>query len=963
MSNIERKYSYHDDGVLPLIGEYGVTYLTIYSSDAGNIYDGWIFDPDNKIPVSVTERTFGYRHPEFPQYCWDDEVTVDLSNAQSREESSEFAHGRIASFNTNVSSSPIILQDIDTTGLTESEREAKATTVLFTAIPLVSDAYIQAMSEIQMKVNLSEDNTSGVVRVEAFYILNNESDRTMRPNPVHTFMVGTENERHTLPFLYFNPALKHDTNNYIGVKLICTGGTAEIGISDVREYGDAIIILISAGLTGDTIFSGEPVSLEIFGLDEVPPHYELNIEDYTVLCTYDTGEIYDVTRLCTFNPEMGTEIVDSITTLTAHYHGLTASMQISLTQVDHIELTGNEYIYDGSYTLDISDYTVLAYFDNGDVWDVTDECSYSPPMGTTISSDTTLVATYTPSYMPGYTFTDSLDIENVSVVATGVGEYNALHYTLYSNGIVDVTGDSRAVSSGRNICECINLPATIRSSIASGATKKFALKWDAQGPISGVYLPSKISGYPTEIKVTNFFNFSDVEIVPFIRSIGSGSANINANPITINFSGQSLVTSNDLAFLSNVSYPNVSNIPVFMTTSFSLNNAYSNFTELFYKCSALVDLNFMCDWVINNLIAIDLMCGECSSLVDIGALENLDVSNVSSYSGTFQGCSSLSDISPISGWNNTNCTDYSNFMRKCSSLVDASPISDWDMTNARELPSMFGYSGIKNGSAFSSWRAPNATTVGLMFEYSDLESIVGLGNFMLSCGSNVQGTIYTSGFLEGTKIRNLIGLPHDIFTTGKFKPIGLCKNCKELENLQGAESLVLTGSTDCSSMFYGCIKLTNINAAEGWDMSTVQNTASMFYRTDIRDLSPTNLWNMSSNTYGILGMFSLATNPDADEVMNYQCSSTLFSSIESSLADNKVLPIDGLQRLKLTNRLTPIDYRYTNGGAFSGRDMFILEKISQTTYSVTFVNPNALPDWYKQRIEDLILAGKFYPTA
>ena len=281
MSNIERKYAYYDQGVLPIVGESGVTYLTLYSSGAGNIYDGWIYDPDHKVPVSVTERTFGYRHPEFSQYCWDDEVVVDLSNPQNREES-EFEQGRITSFNTNVSPYPIILDDIDISEMTEEQRERHATTVLFTAIPLVKDAYIQAQIEVQCKCNLSPDNTSGEMRVEAFYILNDESDRTMRPNPVHTFSVTSANERHTLPWLYFNPALRHDTNNYIGVKLIATGGTVEIGISDVREYGDAMITLTSAGLTGDIIYGGEPMYIELTGKDEVVPGYKLDINDYQV---------------------------------------------------------------------------------------------------------------------------------------------------------------------------------------------------------------------------------------------------------------------------------------------------------------------------------------------------------------------------------------------------------------------------------------------------------------------------------------------------------------------------------------------------------------------------------------------------------------------------------------------------------------------------------------------------------
>ena len=437
MSTIKRKYEYYDQGVLPEEGEYGITYLTLYSSTSGNIYDGWIYDPDNKIPVSVTERTFGYRHPEFSQYCWDDEVVVDLSNPQAREES-DFTQGRIVSFNTNVSPYPIVLQDIDISEMTESEREQNATTVLFTAIPLVSDAYIQAQVEVQCKCNLSPDNTSGEMRIEAFYILNDESDRTMRPNPVHTFTVSSANERHTLPWLYFNPALRHEDNNYIGVKLICTGGTAEIGISDVREYGDAIITLTSAGLTGDNIFAGKPVSLDIFGLEEVTPGYELDVEDYTVFCEYDTGEVYEVTRLCDFNPAMGTEIVDPVTILTALYSGLSASMAITLGMIDHIELSGNESIH-GSYTLDIDDYTVMAYFDNGDIWDVTELCSFSPAMGTTITENTTLTATLQPSWMPESTFTDSLELTKIGVRRQTSSSYDLI-YTLYDDNVLVISG-------------------------------------------------------------------------------------------------------------------------------------------------------------------------------------------------------------------------------------------------------------------------------------------------------------------------------------------------------------------------------------------------------------------------------------------------------------------------------------------------------------------------------------------
>lgn len=409
MSNIDRKYKYYDEGVLPEEGEYGVTYLTLYSSNAGNIYDGWIWDPEHKTTESQTSRTFGYRHPEYPDYCYDDEVVVDLSNPQSREES-EFEQGRITSFNTSVSSTPIFISDAgDVSALTEEEREAKATTVLFSAIPLIDDSYIHAEIEIQAKMNISPDNTTGRVRVEAFYILNDESDRTMRPHPIAHTSVAKDNEYDTFRFLYWNPALRHEEPNYIGVKLLVSGGTAEIGISDNPEYGDAIITLTSAGLTGDNIFSGEPLYIELSGKEEVGPGYKLDVNDYKVLAYYDTDEVYDVTRLCEFDPVMGTEITEAVTYLNAYYHNLSDMMMIFLGQVLYIELTGNEEIY-GEYTLDISDYKVTAYLDNGEEWDVTDQCTFDPPMGTTLTTDTTLTATYRPFWMEGQVFTDSLDL-------------------------------------------------------------------------------------------------------------------------------------------------------------------------------------------------------------------------------------------------------------------------------------------------------------------------------------------------------------------------------------------------------------------------------------------------------------------------------------------------------------------------------------------------------------------------
>ena len=137
---------------------------------------------------------------------------------------------------------------------------------------------------------------------------------------------------------------------------------------------------------------------------------------------------------------MGSEIVDEVTYLTAYYNDLSDVLPIYLGQVMYIELTGNESIH-GSYTLDINDYTVLAYFDNGDVWDVTSQCTFSPTMGTTVTTDTTLTATYEPYWMPGQSFSDTLELVAIGVSETKGSQSHGLVYTLYDDGRCVITGE------------------------------------------------------------------------------------------------------------------------------------------------------------------------------------------------------------------------------------------------------------------------------------------------------------------------------------------------------------------------------------------------------------------------------------------------------------------------------------------------------------------------------------------
>lgn len=870
MKNIERKYAYHDDGVFPAEGEEGTTYLTLYSSNGGNTYDGWIWDPD-RVHYSETERTFGYRYPQNEDYCWDDEVIVDLSNAQTREETSEYATGRMVSFNTNVSDQPILLQDVDITGMTEAEREAAATTILFTAIPLTKSAYIHAQIEVQMKMNLSPDNTTGNIRVEAFYILNDMSDRTMRPHPINHYSVTRANEYNILPLMYYNPALNHEDHNYIGVKLLVTGGTAEIGISDNPQYGDAIITVVSNGMTGDTIESSTPVSIELTGLDEVVPGYELDESDYTVLCTYSGGEVYDVTRLCTFNPPMGTMIVDQLTTLTASFQGLSDSMQIAMSEVEYIELIGLADIY-GSYNLSKDDYTVFAYFDNGELLDVTDECEFSPAVGTPITQNTTLTATYAPFGSQGDTYTDSMSLTKHGVRnKTG----STLVYTLYDDYHADITGH---VASYTLLAEpSVNFRIADSASL-QGYNGSFNDVYTNSYPQSGFVSYADPGRHGSTITLSGWSirvnegstgtiggpnNQVGLMFPAFFRSAVSIEwkatgkplvieSNINSNSqeslkglpaLTqlINFENIDVSEVRDLdnflynSKLTNIefmrSWTNTSNLLTLHQTfySSSLINDFSPITDMnlsnvagmtwtFCNCTQLTNLSFLSN-ISSNFTPKYLkhtFMG-CTNLVNTRGIENINTSLLEEATGLFYDCTSLVNIADLANLDMSNVKCFNHTFRNCSSLDDIDELSSWDTSSVLTFAWMFaGCVSLSDISGASGWDVSSAESLSSMFLYCVNLNEVDLNSWDTSSVKGMIGTFSGCHLTGGISIGNWDTQSLEIVN-------GLL--CGTIYGYNGAASISSLTNGRCETSY----ELWNdIKGLDDWDVSNLKSDLLLF---------------------------------------------------------------------------------------------------------------------------------------
>ena len=938
MSNIERRYAYHDDGVLPAQGEYGVTYLTLYSSGAGNVYDGWIYDPDGKTTESQTPRTFGYRNPDYPDYCWDDEVTVDLSNAQNRQESSEFEQGRITSFNTNVSDRPIILQDIDVTGMTEDQREARATTILFTAIPLIKDAYIHAEVEVQMKMNISPNNTSGNVRVEAFYILNDESDRTMRPHPINHYTVTKTDEYNILRLLYWNPALHHETQNYIGVKLIVSGGTAEIGISDDPDYGDAIITVSSAGLNGDVIYSGKPESIELFGKQYVPAGYLLKEDDYTVLCTYDTGEVYDVTRLCEYTPSMGSPIVLPVTTLIAEYMGLDATMQIFLAQVESIEIMGVQDIYE-PYKLTTDDYVVLAYFDTGDVWDVTEECTFSPAMGTTISQDTDLTATYEPFWMVGQSFTDTLHITKHTLTLHVPSEYgdSGLIYDAYDHGAVVIISGNADISAeyvdgatdmSVPAHQTIRLPNGIISDIIGFQVNEVELRWEAEGTPSGIFLDSSIDD---KVKFRNFRNINFTSLYSGASSYSPEIAEYRLNSIIFNIYGDgnngSRLDQYDLLCLGNVDDHIVVK---------SRGNDHDDYSEMFSHIPLLTNVDFMSNWNIPAITNMAYMFLGCTHLKNVNGMSGIDTSNVTNMYRMFYECMDLEDVSGMKLLDVSEVTNMKQMFYKCESLESARELSLWNPAKVSNSESMFVRSGLKN--------------------------IVGIGNWAIGNSLEYSEFVNAKYMFANTKITNLVGL-HQEFFNKIIDATGLFGANTELTSLKGAENADVHLVTDMTEMFAGCTSLQDISDIENWQVASATTMNGMFKNIDRRvGVAYLNTWTPTQcNDY-----HSMFAYDDLTWENYYFSAYGLFDNLSISkdeafqIGPYHIIGIDTIHVQEKYDPHTDRQYFVTMGCMFSGVDAFYCDGHYDSSLQgwvldqINYRHEQSLPTWYKNMLDEEI---------
>ena len=621
------------------------------------------------------------------------------------------AEGRILTFNTLISDSPIVIPDTDITDITEDLKVQKSTTILSTRLPMEKTGQVFAEIEIAVKCNISEDNLQGNMRFEALYILNGELDREIRPHSIQNFTVQTVDEWNIIRLFYLTPELNVG-NNTLAIKLLCMGGTAEIGISaENPDYGDALMLCTSEGLPiGQVIEDVRPVSITLTGKDQYTYLDPIHLEDYTVTCRYSNGDIYNITNLVNFNPIMDTIVGNDDFILTASYMGLTSELPIIVDKIDHLEVVSTAGLIHEQYTLKLEDLIVKAILQSGEEKIFTNECTYDPTIGSSIEEETVIYATYLPLWTEENPQVGTITLEMATVLETisgGSSPNNLLTYTLFEDDYIKIKGELQEAGNSTTGYTYSTLQLPNFTTIPEKYTLDFALV-SRNRPV-GISFPTQQKNGRTVGKIKKIINNS---INPYNSN---KPLKLTTAIRTLKFTGQNLLTSEDLAQILQLR-----EIDFFESKQYySMDLSYA-----FEDCSSLTDLSFIDSSISLNYFqgtsTVKGMFKNCSNLSNISNFKRFNINLQQSYissatidaSSLFENCDKLRNISQFTlASNKGNLGFFTNvanmFARSYEAyqedpnfenthILDANQLN-WDIPDSWTKATL----GIKEGSGLS----------------------------------------------------------------------------------------------------------------------------------------------------------------------------------------------------------------------------------------------------------------------
>ena len=140
-------------------------------------------------------------------------------------------------------------------------------------------------------------------------------------------------------------------------------------------------------------------------------------------------------------------------------------------------------------------------------------------------------------------------------------------------------------------------------------------------------------------------------------------------------------------------------------------NNITNMSNMFYKCSALKELN-LSNYNTNNVIDMSNMFSECSLLIKLN-LSSFNTHKVTNMCGMFSGCNSLKELN-VSSFNTNNVTDMSNMFGCCRGLTKLN-LSNFNTDNVISMKYMFSLCFELNELNLSNFKTKKETNVEGMF--------------------------------------------------------------------------------------------------------------------------------------------------------------------------------------------------------------------------------------------------------
>ena len=239
--------------------------------------------------------------------------------------------------------------------------------------------------------------------------------------------------------------------------------------------------------------------------------------------------------------------------------------------------------------------------------------------------------------------------------------------------------------------------------------------------------------------------------------------------------------------------------------------------KMFYKMSALTQINHLDYLNTENVNIMALMFEGCSNLTSLD-LSHFNTAKVTEMSWMFYGCTSLTSLD-LSHFNTENVTNMGKMFEGCSKLTSLN-LSSFNTEKVTSMYMMFYHCTSLMDLDVSNFNTEKVTLMAYMFDGCSSLTSLDLSHFNTAKVTSMNFMFDNCSALTDLSISN--------FNTDKVTDMYMMfRGCSKLTSLD-LSSFNTANVTNMYSMFLGCSSLQTIYCNDDWNTSTVTNSAGMF---------------------------------------------------------------------------------------------------------------------------------------